>query len=78
MLTYNPQSGVAVFSCHKCKDTQYPCLSCSQERSVYDVAFKDGSLGNPFEVVGFDQNHTNIYRVGYNNGLNATCQKGNM
>lgn len=69
MMSYQPNTGVLIFRCDRCRDKVYPCLPCSQERSVYDVAYKDGKLFNPYEDSGFNQNHSNIYKIGYNNGL---------
>lgn len=69
MFSYQPETGLVTFSCTKCADKIHTCLSCSQERAVYDVAYKDGKLGNPYEDTGFNQAHSQIYKTGYNNGV---------
>lgn len=56
------------FSCAACKDLVYPCISCQQERSVYDMAYMDGKNGVEKIKNGLNSNHNSIFDLGYNHG----------
>lgn len=60
--------GNVKFSCNTCGGEQHPCLSCSMERSVFDLGYKDGRLRNPKETTGFNQKQTGLYIAAYLKG----------
>lgn len=68
MMVIHPNNGAVTFRCPECINKVYPCLSCSMERSVYDLGFRDGSVGNPYEATGFNEGQRNIYTTGYTRG----------
>lgn len=57
------------FSCAVCKDLAYPCISCQQERSVYDLAYMDGKNGVEKIKDGLSSNHNAIFDIGYSYGV---------
>lgn len=60
------------FSCAACKDLVYPCISCQQERSVYDLAYMDGKNGVEKIKNGLNSNHNSIFDVGYDHGQESS------
>ena len=56
------------FSCVACKDLAYPCISCQQERSVYDMAYMDARNGVEKIKDGLNSNHSSIFDLGYDHG----------
>lgn len=62
------------FECHRCAGQAHPCLRCSQQRSVFDLGYRDGKFKNPKETTGFDMKHTNIYNTGYDLGLKESVK----
>lgn len=60
------------FSCEACKDLVYPCISCQQERSVYDLAYMDGKNGVEKIKNGLNSNHNSIFDVGYDHGQESS------
>lgn len=60
------------FSCVVCKDSAYPCISCQQERSVYDLAYMDGKNGVEKIKNGLNSNHNSIFDLGYNHGQESS------
>ena len=60
------------FSCIVCKDSVYPCISCQQERSVYDLAYMDGKNGVEKIKIGLNSNHNSIFDLGYDHGQESS------
>lgn len=56
------------FSCSVCTGYRYPCISCQQERSVYDLAYMDGKNGVEKIKNGLNSNHNSIFDLGYAHG----------
>lgn len=56
------------FKCPSCHKSITPCISCKQERSVYELAFQDGLNGVEKIKVGFNPNHSSIFDLGYKHG----------
>lgn len=56
------------FGCTICHKDPHPCLRCSQQKSVYNLGYQDGSLNNPFETTGFQHQEVVIYKTGYTAG----------
>lgn len=68
MIIISESTGTAKFECILCKDNEYPCLKCSQQKAVYEIGHKDGSLNLPMELTGFNPRDTIIYKAGYTLG----------
>lgn len=60
------------FSCIACQDKLYPCISCQQERSVYDMAYLDGKNGVEKIKIGLNSNHNSIFDLGYDHGQESS------
>lgn len=60
------------FSCEACKDLVYPCISCQQERSVYDLAYMDGKNGLEKIKIGLNSIHNSIFDLGYDHGQESS------
>lgn len=56
------------FVCNSCALARFPCIQCKQSRSVFDLGYSDGKLGNPKETTGFNMKDTGLYHAGYIKG----------
>lgn len=55
------------FSCIICTGYRYPCMSCQQERTSYDIGYKDAKNGEKIKD-GLNSNHAAIYDIGFKHG----------
>ena len=50
-----------------CTGYRYPCMSCQQERTSYDIGYKDAKNGEKIKD-GLNSNHAAIYDIGFKHG----------
>ena len=77
MMTVSKVEGVRIvtFKCGSCRLSRFPCISCQQDKSVYNLGYLDGSLGNEENFIGFNGQQVQIYRQGYNHGKEDFIKK---